>query len=83
MEKPSHVFKCETFNYSCKKDTTIKKHITINHSEQNCKYCSQEFSTSCANCMTQDHHEQEESSSAEFHSKPKSHLGRKEIELCV
>ena len=33
-EKSSNGFKCEICNYSCKKHTTLKKNINLNHTEQ-------------------------------------------------
>ena len=67
-------FKCELCNYSCEKETTLNKHVTLKHSEQKCTTCGKQFGSSIEmlSHIAKDHHEEEEACSIQFQSTPKS-----------
>lgn len=74
-KKNSKEFKCKMCDYSCEKDSTLKKHMNSKHTKQKCKQCDKEFRTSMEllNHVAKEHQEEEEEGNGYFKSStPKS-----------
>ena len=73
QERQSKDFKCELFDYICKKTSTLKKHINTKHTEQKCEICKMKFKTAMeiVSHIVKEHHKQEEETKVDFRSTPK------------
>ena len=72
-EQPVKYFKCDLCDYMCEKRSVLNKHINSKHTEQKCKVCGKDFTTSMklVKHVTREHQDQEESWNNQLQSTPK------------
>ena len=72
-EKPVKYFKCDLCHYKCDKHSVLNKHVNSKHTEQKCKVCDKDFTTSMklVKHVTSEHQDQEEAWNNQLQSTPK------------